>query len=76
MTPEKAYRLVLLIWAALFVSVGIDHLLVAAIVQPAKTDPNAPLALPLLGLSILMVLASVYCRTALGLRCGRVTSSR
>jgi hypothetical protein len=66
LAPEKSYRLVLMIWVALFASIAMDYLLVAAILQPAKTDPNPALVLPLLGLSILIVPASVYCRTRIG----------
>ncbi len=71
-TPEKAYRLVLIIWAALFASIGMYYVVCRTLLQPAKVDPDAPLAVPLLVLAILMVLSSRYFATRLGTRGGRV----
>ena len=69
-TPEKSYRIILMIWVVLFASIGMYYFLCKTVLQPDKIDPDASLAFPLLGLAILMVLWSVRFKTRLGVRKG------
>jgi hypothetical protein len=65
-TPAKMYTLVLIIWAVMFATVGVYYFLVVTVLLPAEADPNLSLVYIFLGLSILMVLTSLYFKTRFG----------
>ena len=70
MTPEKSYGSMLIIWFALFPSIGLFYFMIRTALQPGNMDPKWPLVYPLLGLAIVMALGSRHFATRYGAREG------
>jgi hypothetical protein len=66
-TPENTRRFLVIMWSALFVTIGMYYYL-TTILPAGKVDANSPLALPLLGFGIASVLASLYFKARFGAR--------
>jgi hypothetical protein len=73
-TPEKTRRFLVMMWVALVASVGVYYFLTTTL-QPANPDPNSVLVFPLVGMAVLVVLASVYCKARFGAREGQTRST-
>ena len=66
-TPERMYQFLVMLWVVLFATTGVYYFL-TTILKPGKTDADSPLAFPVLGLAIFMILASIYARMRFGVR--------
>jgi len=73
LTPERAHRLIVIVWAAMLVSLG-PYLLITQVVPVNQAGPNSPLPVPLLAVAIAAVLGSVYFKSSLGSREGQARS--
>lgn len=73
-TPEKTRQFLVIMWVALVASVGVYYFL-TTVLQPANPDPNSLLVFPFLGMAVLVVLVSIYCKARFGAREGRTRST-
>ena len=73
LTPEKTYRDLWMLWFAFVVSIGMYYF-VATTLPAGSPDANSPLVLPMFGIAILELSASVFCRMRFGSRAGQLRS--
>jgi F0F1-type ATP synthase membrane subunit c/vacuolar-type H+-ATPase subunit K len=60
-TPEKAHRVTVILWGAMFAALGLYYLVITT-VQPDHPDLDLPLIKPLLGAAVLCVTAALVLR--------------
>ena len=64
-TPEQTRRFLVILWVAMFVTVPVYYF-ISGTVRADNANPDSPLVYPLLGVGILMVLASFYIKAGFG----------
>lgn len=69
-TPAQTRRFLVILWVVLFATLPI-YFFLTTMLRTDYANPNSPLVYPLLGLGILMVLASFYFKARFGVREGQ-----
>jgi hypothetical protein len=65
--PEQTKRIVVIVWAALFASVGL-HFMLTRVLPPPAPVPDSQLPAPFLALAIAAALGSFYFKARFGVR--------
>jgi len=70
-TPQKTRQFLIIMWAVMFATLPMYLLIINTVFPKKSANPNSPLVFPLLGLALLMLLASFYLKSRFGTREGQ-----